>query len=352
MEMGNKIRALRYKASMTQEELAEELGVSAQAVSKWENGVTMPDISLLPALAEVFGVSIDELFDLTAEQKLRRIENSLDIQEELEPDVFREYEEFLTGRLREDGEKGKVLSLLAQLYHHRLEACARRSSRYAREAIRLAPEKKDCQWLLQKAEGAAAWDWNVSNHAQTIEFYKSVVENDRRDPPAVLPYYDLMDNLIADHRAREAAAYLRRYACLPGHKPFLVPVYEAAIALSEYDAPRADGIMEKALRDFAGEPGMLFEAAQYYARKCDYDQAIRYYEASYAAEENKKPRFVDALQAIAMIREIRGDYRQAADTWRRVLDAQKTEWGLTEETEVQETERQIRRLEERERNRA
>ena len=47
---------------MTQDEVAEELGVSAQAVSKWENDVSCPDIMLLPHIAELFQVTIDELF--------------------------------------------------------------------------------------------------------------------------------------------------------------------------------------------------------------------------------------------------------------------------------------------------
>ena len=65
MELGKKIRQLRFKASLTQEQLADKLGIGAQSVSKWENGLAMPDITALPLLAEIFGVSIDELFDLT-----------------------------------------------------------------------------------------------------------------------------------------------------------------------------------------------------------------------------------------------------------------------------------------------
>ncbi len=65
MELGKKIKQLRFKASLTQEQLAESVGVSAQAVSKWENSVAMPDITLLPKLAEIFGVSIGDLFDLS-----------------------------------------------------------------------------------------------------------------------------------------------------------------------------------------------------------------------------------------------------------------------------------------------
>ena len=344
MEIGKKIRQLRYKASLTQEQLAEALGVSAQAVSKWENAVAMPDISLLPLLAETFGVTIDELFDLTAEQKLRRIESRMDCEEELEPDVFREYEEFLKEQSDKGGDRRRTLSLLAYLYHHQLTACAKKTSRYAREAILLAPEKKDCQWLLQDAERGTVWDWNCANHSRVIDFYKEVIEKDPGEPKTPLPYYYLLDELISDHRTAEAKDYLRRMQALPAHKPVLVPTYEAAIALAEYDEPRADAIMEQALREYPDNADLLFEAAQYHARKCEYDRAIELYEASYAAEADKKPRYSDALQGVAMIHEIRGEYKEAAATQRRILDALKNEWGFTEETIVRETEREIERL--------
>ena len=95
MELAGKIKQLRQKANLTQEKLADELGISPQSVSKWENRVAMPDITLLPKIAEVFGVSIDELFDLTVEQRFNRIENRMDLEEELPHEVFKEYEEFL-----------------------------------------------------------------------------------------------------------------------------------------------------------------------------------------------------------------------------------------------------------------
>ena len=51
MEIGNQIKALRQRKGVTQEALAEHLGVTAQAVSKWERGTASPDISLLPSLS-------------------------------------------------------------------------------------------------------------------------------------------------------------------------------------------------------------------------------------------------------------------------------------------------------------
>ena len=58
----SRIAALRREAGMTQEQLANSLGISFQAVSKWENGLSCPDIMLLPELADLFSVSIDSLF--------------------------------------------------------------------------------------------------------------------------------------------------------------------------------------------------------------------------------------------------------------------------------------------------
>ena len=59
--IGKRIAALRREKELKQDELAEKLGVSPQAVSKWENDQTCPDISLLPLLAKTLGVTVDEL---------------------------------------------------------------------------------------------------------------------------------------------------------------------------------------------------------------------------------------------------------------------------------------------------
>lgn len=61
MKLNENIAALRREKGYTQEQLAEMLGVSTQAVSKWECAASMPDISLLPRLSEIFDVSVDYL---------------------------------------------------------------------------------------------------------------------------------------------------------------------------------------------------------------------------------------------------------------------------------------------------
>lgn len=62
LSLGNRIAYYRKLNAMTQEELSYKLNVSPQAVSKWEQQLSSPDIMLLPVIAEVFDISIDELF--------------------------------------------------------------------------------------------------------------------------------------------------------------------------------------------------------------------------------------------------------------------------------------------------
>ena len=65
-----KIAELRRASGLTQDALAEKLGVTYQAVSKWENAISCPDIALIPAISDIFGVSIDSLFGRTEEKEV------------------------------------------------------------------------------------------------------------------------------------------------------------------------------------------------------------------------------------------------------------------------------------------
>ena len=67
--LGKRITSLRKENNLTQEQLAEMLNVTPQAVSKWENDIACPDISLLPELAKTFNVSVDELLIGKKEEK-------------------------------------------------------------------------------------------------------------------------------------------------------------------------------------------------------------------------------------------------------------------------------------------
>ena len=99
--IGANIARLRREHNMKQDELAEMLDVTPQAVSKWENGASMPDIALLPKLANIFGVTIDDLFgaDRTPEPDVQMVP----------PDKRKSFDEMiLRVRVQDGGDKVNV----------------------------------------------------------------------------------------------------------------------------------------------------------------------------------------------------------------------------------------------------
>ena len=69
MSLGNSLYESRKKKGLSQEEVAEKLGVSRQTISKWETEETVPDIYQAKKLAKIYGLSLDELIDVDLDQK-------------------------------------------------------------------------------------------------------------------------------------------------------------------------------------------------------------------------------------------------------------------------------------------
>lgn len=75
IKFGEKIKTLRKQKDISQEVLADYLGVTFQAVSKWETDTALPDVTLIPAIASFFGVTTDELFDYNRMETEQKVEN-------------------------------------------------------------------------------------------------------------------------------------------------------------------------------------------------------------------------------------------------------------------------------------
>lgn len=84
--LGKRIVQHRKRLGMTQDKLAERLGVTAQAVSKWENDQACPDITTLPKLAEIFGITTDELLGISSGSKIHEAEVVTDREEKQQKD--------------------------------------------------------------------------------------------------------------------------------------------------------------------------------------------------------------------------------------------------------------------------
>lgn len=137
-KIGIQIARLRKEQEITQTALAEYLSVSPQAVSRWENGVSIPDICLLPQIAAFFSVSIDDLFGVSDYEKIIFLVKKYSSDRN---DVnYREAMRHLNMALKEDDGN---LKLLAQKLHMLLQ----RSREYHVEALRL------CETLIPMARG-------------------------------------------------------------------------------------------------------------------------------------------------------------------------------------------------------
>ena len=151
IKIGEIIKKLRKDRDVTQEKLADYLGISYQAVSKWENGTALPDITLVVPLANFFGVSADELFSLNEqitdakikeyEEKLKHFNNIGDTQASIElmREALTEYPRkfsFMTslasalfGYICHKGDNDESIKEIISLCERVLEDCTEDSTR-------------------------------------------------------------------------------------------------------------------------------------------------------------------------------------------------------------------------------
>lgn len=340
IDIGSKIKALRLTKSMTQEQLAKALHVSAQAVSKWEIGSSLPDIQLLPALSVALGTSIDSLFSLTDESRFARIDNMLWDKRFLTQQEFDEEERFLQEKCREDKTRPRATLLLAQLYCKRAREYNDLASPLARAALELNPDCKEAHNAIFDAENGAYLDWNATNHYRTIDFYKDFLA---AHPDNHSAYLWLLDLLIADGRCAEAREVLDQMHRL---KPtYNDDFYLGRILLQEGKQEDALALWEKMCAEHSGEWQAFVVRASELAKLTRYDESISDYKKAMTLMPH--PQFVDPAEAIAQICEIRGDYETAIACYEKVIDLMRTDWSEMQGEAIDAPQRNIARLRER-----
>ncbi|MEK4346084.1 helix-turn-helix domain-containing protein [Paenibacillus sp. FSL P4-0184] len=337
VEIGKKIKTLRLQKEMTQEELAAKLNLSSQAVSKWENNVTMPDIQILPDLSVIFGVTIDELFALTDDTHLERIGNMISTEHFISEDDFSYAEQFLKGKLNDAQKKSSCLTLLAQLHIHRSDEHRELASHYAKDALLLAPDSKSNHNALRDAENGIIFDWNFSNHHKLIAYYKNFVSN---HPDYWQAYVWLMNYLIADGRCIEAKEILEQLNQIhPGH---LYQKYGGLICKEEGDLSQALALWEQ-MTDLYPEDWLAWSSrGDCMAKLCRYDEAIEYYSKGY--ELQPSPKYTDAFEAISHIYIIKGEYDKSIEKHHEIIELLERDWRVTEGKTVDFYKREIENL--------
>lgn len=313
MNIGKKIKDFRLVKGITQETLAQELGVTAQAVSRWENGAAMPDISLLPGLSVYFGVRIDDFFELSDEAQLERINNMTETEEFITRADFDHAERFLKDKLALNPRDADSLTALAALYNHRAEGYNRRAESLCKRALEVAPTEKSGHSILSYAANGACFDWCSSNHRELIDFYYSFVE---KNPDYRAGYMWLLDNLIADLRLEEALEIIHDIDRIKhDYYPVLMEGFVRSL-LGEQDM--AEKLLAEATETNAGNLYAWSLLGDIRVKQRRYDEAVACYEKS--AMLDPDPDFTDNYLSVAYIREMQGKWGAAADAYEKALE--------------------------------
>ena len=142
LKFGAIIKKLRTERGITQEELANKIGVSFQAVSKWETNATTPDISILPHLALFFGVTMDTLFSMDQDDYLEKISNMIRDEYSISTENFIWAERYLKGVLGEEQQNNSARTLLVELYNHRVNRDLINGTRLCEDGLLIDPSDK------------------------------------------------------------------------------------------------------------------------------------------------------------------------------------------------------------------
>ena len=337
MEMGKEIRRLRNDRGLTQEALAAALHVSAQTVSKWECGNTVPDVQLLPDIAVYFGVTIDQLFAMTPDQQLERIENRIYDRGLFDEAEERQLEQQLRMIAENPEHAGRAELMLAKLYNNQAEQYRLLAVEHGQAAVEKTGGDSDALSELANAWGSYLPDWCVRNHHALIAWFSNYCRHQPENRAAVMW---LLDNLIDDRRLAEAQTWMNRLAAMDS--TFRVPLYRYLIAQAAGD--RAEMATQlQALEVMEGQEWCWAVAlGDIYTQRQEYDAAIAWYRKG--QEMQPSPKFTDSANSIAHICEIRGDKAGAIAAYQEELRLLRDEWGIVSGETREMVERAIRRL--------
>lgn len=338
MEIGNQIKQLRQRRGITQEAMAQHFGITPQAISKWERGAATPDIGLLPDISAYFGVTIDELFALSDETRMERIQNTLWDDRYLNPSDVLSTREFLLDKGRREPENGKVYEMLAAMENHLAGEHQEKAAEYAREALKRDPTLRVVHSELCRATGGKGHDWNGTNHYLLINFYQAYLEE---HPTCRAAYITLLDQLIDDYRMDEADTYCDKFAEID--KTYRVPLYRGMISWQRGRREEAFSIWKQMEENFPEEWCVWHNIGDYLARSGRFEEAMTCYRK--ALDIQKSPPLVDPLQAMAQLCEIRGDIPGAVAARREEAYRIQNQWNITTGEELDVVFRDIARLE-------
>lgn len=340
MSIGKQIKQFRLRKSVRQEDLAAYLGVTCQAVSKWETESSLPDITLLPRLAVYFGCAIDDLFRVGADEQLERIENALHTHARLDECAFESYRSFLEELTADPSRRVQAHLTLAALYNHRAYADHQSAIMHAQQALHLDPQLREGDaWpaLIEAYQGHCGDEW-LDNHFSLIAFCMDFLQT---HPDSFRALYALIENLLADRRYDEAVPYIDQLAAQPG-RAHQAEIYRGDVAQGRGDLSAALAHWNRAVEAHPGVWQAWCDRADRLKKLGRYEEALADYDHCFLMQE--KPRISDGLYSRAQLFEQLGRWEEAIAERERIIACLCDEFDQSESECVQEQQREIQRL--------
>jgi len=285
----DRLRRLRTEKGYTQEKLAELLGVSPQSVSRWECGTTLPDVTLLPAIARVYGVTIDDLYREEAYTYPNLAQRLLAVYEASgrSEDFLAAEQEFV--KLMAGDHTPDDLRCFGVLYHYMTKYCAAQAQNYLEAAIHAAGEG---DWVRSSAaQQKIALLCDLGRGPEEAERYDKELDQDRADPQ-------------------------RWLLCVTAHE-------------RAGETQQALELVEEALSRFPENALLYIHAGDICRTRKEYDRAFTYWRRAKELEQKQ----LDADFSMGFCYEELGQYEKALQVWQE-LRQELISRGLTEEQQL------------------
>ena len=335
LNLGNVIKRLRIEHSLTQEVLAEYLGISFQAVSKWETGTTLPDITLLPKLAAFFGVKIDELFSINHEDELERIDTM--IQREAMTDQNYSYaKRILDGILCENPEDIDAMKRYAKVYLAKTNTDLLTAGRMLEKAMELRPLDEEIYSLYRDVRGGSEYKHHIDN-----DCFIRVCEPYAKKYPQNCRLYRMMIEAMISKKYYKKAEELLAVVHFETEDKYMKEVLLGDIALAKGDVETAKEIWCTIPNDdWLGQ----YEVGERFNRLNEYEAAIECFNNAYDAQT--APHKMDMMYSLAFLYKKLGRFAEAKTEWEIIIKALISEYETPEDdNDIEWAKREIAQLE-------
>lgn len=318
--LGSVIKRLRTEQGVTQDALAEYLGISYQAVSKWETGTTLPDITLLPKLAVFFGVRIDELFSVGHEDELERIDTML--QKETMSDQNYSYaKRILDGILKENPKDVEAMKRYAKVYLTKTNTDLITAGRMLEQAMELAPLDEEVYGLYRSVRGGTEYKYHSDN-----DWFIRVCEPYARKYPQNIGLYRMLIEAMISKKYFDRADELLAAVRFKGVHKSMKEVFLGDIALAKGEAAVAKDIWNTVPKtDWMGQ----YEIGERFNRLNEYEKAIECFNNAYNAQE--PPKAMDMMYSLAFLYKKLGRFAEAKKEWELIVEGLMNDYGMSEE---------------------